>query len=141
MNAAHLLSFACALLLAAGARAGDLAPSELDGPVRTAQAGKATAAIVAGLVVRQSQASVTQDGTANSAGIVQSGLDDQALVQQRGSQNEAGILQAGMGNRAVIEQQGVLNTARIVQYGQQGMARITQYGNGKSAAIIQYQGR
>jgi minor curlin subunit len=141
IRAAQLVSLMCVLLLAATARAGDLAPSELDGPARAARAGRATAGMVAALVARQDQVTVAQDGTGNNAGVVQSGLDNEATIQQRGLQNDAGILQAGAGNRAAIEQQGVLNTARIEQYGQQGQARITQYGNGKTATIVQYKGR
>ena len=122
------------LLLAAGilagARAGDLGPSELD--VRPA----AIAAAV--LPAAPGRATVSQAGSDNSASLLQTGLDNEAVVQQIGQRNAASIVQAGAGNRAGIDQQGTLNTARIEQYGQQGYARITQYGNGKSATIVQH---
>jgi len=125
-----LRSGACGLLLAAGilagARAGDLAPSELD---RT---------LAASLPAAQGRAFVSQAGSDNGTSLLQSGLDNEAFVQQGGQRNTASIVQAGAGNRAGIDQRGMLNTARIEQYGQHGYARITQYGNGKSVTLIQH---
>jgi minor curlin subunit len=133
---------ACALLLITHSRAGDLAPSELRAPAAAPALSKpasdAAARLFAGLAAQQTQVSVTQDGTANSASVQQDGLENQAFVQQSGQQNDASIVQNGLRNRADIEQHGVLNAARIEQYGQQGTARITQYGNGKTATITQH---
>ena len=75
-----------AMVAAAGAWAGDLAPSEL-GPPAAAQA---AARALVGQQQQQLQASVFQAGSGNSANLIQTGLDNQALVQQRGQQNEAG---------------------------------------------------
>lgn len=139
MNARRGLSALCALLACACAGAGDLVPSEFAAPARPKPAADAAAIRAwAALAGQQNQISVSQDGTANSAKLLQTGLDNQAFVQQLGQQNEVTIVQAGQGNRASIEQHGVLNSGRIEQVGQQGAARITQYGNGKTATIIQH---
>ena len=96
MNAPRLA--AGGLLLAsgilAGARAGDLGPSELDVPTAVIAATPMPAA--------PGRASVSQTGSDNGASLLQAGLDNEAFVQQGGQRNTASILQAGSGNRAGI---------------------------------------
>ncbi|MFO7846525.1 MAG: hypothetical protein R6V27_08185, partial [Balneolaceae bacterium] len=73
-------------------------------------------------------AEITQNGSQNTANVMQDGLDLGHLAR---------IEQDGSGNDATIEQYGSQNSAVIRQNGNGHSAHITQTGHGNSATVVQ----
>ncbi|WP_241669760.1 curlin subunit CsgB [Vibrio furnissii] len=74
---------------------------------------------------RRSQATIWQEGSANTA-----------LITQTGNQNKAVIGQSGYGHEAWINQNGNFNVAAIIQTGAASSLSINQTGHNNQAYIV-----
>jgi minor curlin subunit len=83
-------------------------------------------------------ATVTQNGTGNSAAIDQQGAQQYAYIAQTGNGNAAAVLQNAAGTRASIEQNGNNNRADVQQSAQGSSVVVRQYGDGNTARVVQH---
>lgn len=79
----------------------------------------------------------SQAGNGNVAGLVQFGVYNSITLTQIGSANEALIGQAGSYNSATVAQNGIGNYAYILQLGNGMNVSVTQTGNNQVARVVQ----
>jgi minor curlin subunit len=82
---------------------------------------------------------MSTEGSADLAGIYQSGGSNRASITQINGNNIAHVWQVGENNYASVAQDGDLNAVRLWQEGEGQSATLTQIGSENRIAAVQYE--